>query len=251
MDTPEENAKSLLNDVEAPAEENPESGDNAGTLEEKTPAEETKEAPAEEAPADDIDDSSLFDEVIEEKQEKASEKPEEVSLEDLDAYNEAAGYADVPLGKDFFGNDSVLSVDEQKALTPHLKKLGIEPGKAKDIIGVYAALDGARDKIAQDKHIKALSEQRKATKEALGEDCTRIMKEAKQGIQNTFPSDLAQLFMSTPEIANNVDFLRSMAAIGHVAQDDRGVRTQNNLGKEKNKPFTLDAWKKSSSEVNY
>ena len=163
--------------------------------------------------------------------------------EQVASFVEAIPAIDLGAGPD--GNPIPLDSAAIKAVAPAMLKHGLKPEQAKDIIAAYG------------EHMKAqVAEQVKREREfavslaadakaELGNDLPAFVADAKKGGAALFGNDLWAQFVAVPAIANDVRFIKALAAYGRSIKTDDGAGAAGGGGLQP-KDFA-DAWIASSN----
>ncbi len=163
--------------------------------------------------------------------------------EQVASFVEAIPAIDLGAGPD--GNPIPLDSAAIKAVAPAMLKHGLKPEQAKDIIAAYG------------EHMKAqVAEQVKTEREfitglvttaktELGNDLPVFVADAKKGGAALFGNELWAQLKAVPALANDVRFIKALAAYGRSIKTDDGAGAAGGGGLQP-KDFA-DAWIASSN----
>lgn len=163
--------------------------------------------------------------------------------EQVASFVEAIPAIDLGAGPD--GNPIPLDSAAIKAVAPAMLKHGLKPEQAKDIIAAYGEHMKAQvaEQVKQERDFaEGLAA---ATKAELGADLPTFVADAKKGGAALFGNELWAQFVAVPALANDVRFIKALAAYGRSIKTDDGAGAAGGGGLQP-KDFA-DAWIASSN----
>lgn len=235
-----------------PAEPAPPAGAGTEPAENK-PAE---NPPAEPKPLPDKPDDLDKDitQLAQSEDEKKTAEAEKAKA-DFDAYLKAAGLengvTDLVLKKGENGQpDVTLPANEVGAIMTVLQKSGIDAGKAKDMVGMVAALDQFRAKAAMESERRILRDLRAETQKEFGDGLVAAARDMVKGGRALFGDELwTYITENAAPLVNDKRFVRAMAAFGARLGNDSGGPAPTAAGATNPSGqlvFDLSAWTKGT-----
>ena len=236
--------------AEAPEQTSQEAAEATGTVqntetaetrtEDAQPAAETKaETPAPPADDGDVDPYS-------------EPKAAEAAVDGGGEYLRKSGLdslEDVDLGADAFGDRQTLPASVLKGLAPALEKAGVDPAKAKEVVGAFAAMEGARLRLQAEQDQALVREVGKAAQAAFGDKLHQVARDAEKGAVHTFGAEFWEYLKSEPILVRDPRFMRGMAKIGEALRDDNGGPS-GSRAPAPGETFTAESWVRESARMN-
>lgn len=186
-----------------------------------------------------------------EEQKKAADA--EKAKADFDSYLKAAGLengvTDIVLKKGENGEGDVkLPAREVGAIMTVLQRSGIEAGKAKDMVGMVAALDQYRAQAAQENERRILRAVREETRKEFGDGLVAASRDMVAAGQALFGAELWGEICTIPVLVNDKRFVRAMASYGARLRNDNGgpAPTAGGAASHSSPVFDLDSWSKGN-----
>ena len=197
------------------------------------------------APEDDAIPNPLADDSDDAKPKELTPEEEAKALEDYLKEAISEDMSDFNVGKNAYGDDIKLTIDEVKAIAPVLRKMGFEAKQVKDVATAFAAFDGARAKIQAQADREAYKAMADDMKQRFGNDYDRIRKEAIAGAKRVFSKEYWAQIQGIPVLTCSHEFVSAMARVGRLFARDDGTG-----GKASTAPqtdgFNLQEWLKTS-----
>lgn len=178
---------------------------------------------------------------------------EQQAKADFDAYVKAAGLenglTDILVKKGENGEpDQTMPAQEVGAIMSALQKSGIDAGKARDMVGMVAALDQYRANAQAEADRRVLRQIREETRKEFGDSLVAASRDMVAAGQALFGSDLWTDICTIPALTNDKRFVRAMAAYGRSLRNDNGgpAPTAGGAARGSSPVFDLDAWAKGT-----
>ena len=150
----------------------------------------------------------------------------------------------VDLGNGPDGQPIQIDPNGLKAIAPVLIKHGLDGEKAGEIVKAYAEYEQAQAKQAVERDNAVVAGLVQKAKDELGADLPAFASDAKKAGKYLFGEELWGDLLSVPALANDVRFVKALAALGRSLKNDRGP---GGAGPGENNEKDFAAWWINSS----